>query len=139
MTSCSYCLIAQGVEQAAVVYEDDDVIAIAAHEPLHPGHCSVFPRAHTASLTDLDARVATHLWLIALTVERGIAAAGMRDQGITMVLDDGLRHSTVDEHLALHVVPRRPEDSWSVIEAPRMNTETRLLDRVARLVREGLT
>ena len=139
VTLCLYCQIADSSAPAAVIYEDSDVIGIAAPRPLHAGHCVVIPRVHAESIAGLDPRVATHLWLVALMIERAIERAGLREEGISLILGEGALKSRDEEHVQLHLVPRQVGDAWSVLELERSLVEQRMLDRVARVLRENLS
>jgi histidine triad (HIT) family protein len=55
MTDCLFCKIAAGQIQAAVVYQDDRLVAFKDINPQAPMHVLVIPRRHISSLNDLTA------------------------------------------------------------------------------------
>ena len=81
--SCLFCRIINREIPAAIVYEDDRVLAFNDINPQAPTHVLVIPKQHIASLNDLHAE---HDGLVgeltrraaAIAVERGIAAGGFR-------------------------------------------------------------
>ncbi len=52
---CSFCQIASGHHEAAVVHDDPFVMAFMDRRPIRPGHVLVMPRAHSPDLFDLPA------------------------------------------------------------------------------------
>ena len=83
MSTCLFCRIIAGEIPALKVYEDDTMIAFNDINPQAPMHALVVPRAHIATLNDLDAG---HDALIgsmlrraaAIATERGYSAGGYR-------------------------------------------------------------
>jgi histidine triad (HIT) family protein len=83
MTTCLFCKIIAGEIPASKVYEDDRVVAFNDINPQAPMHVLVVPRAHIATLNDLNPE---HDALVgemtrrgaALAAERGYAASGYR-------------------------------------------------------------
>jgi histidine triad (HIT) family protein len=81
--SCLFCRIADRDIPAAIVYEDDRVLAFKDVNPQAPTHVLLIPKRHIASLTDLspedDALVGELVRrAAALAGELGIAAGGFR-------------------------------------------------------------
>jgi histidine triad (HIT) family protein len=81
--SCLFCRIANRDLPAAIVYEDDRVLAFKDVNPQAPTHVLLIPKRHIASLTDLspedDALVGELVRrAAALAGELGIAAGGFR-------------------------------------------------------------
>ena len=81
--SCLFCRIVNREIPAAIVYEDDRVLAFNDINPQAPTHVLVIPKQHVASLNDLQPE---HDGLVgeltrraaAIAGERGIAAGGFR-------------------------------------------------------------
>jgi histidine triad (HIT) family protein len=51
---CIFCRIARGDVPAQVVYEDVDLLAFRDVDPKAPTHVLIVPRAHVASLEELE-------------------------------------------------------------------------------------
>jgi histidine triad (HIT) family protein len=87
------------------VYEDADVLAFRDIHPQAPAHVLVIPKAHVASLHELDdARLAGALLLAAARVAR----AEKLDQGWRLIANTGAHGGQEVEHLHLHVLGGRP-------------------------------
>lgn len=83
MSDCIFCKIVDHEIPAAVVYEDDDVIAFDDLHPLAKVHILLIPKKHIASaaeLTEEDAAVVGKIYLIAKKIaeEKGLAESGYR-------------------------------------------------------------
>jgi histidine triad (HIT) family protein len=108
MATCLFCRIIAGEIPATLVYQDDQVIAYNDISPQAPMHILVVPRAHIATLNDLEAK---HDGLAgqmvrraaALAAERGYAASGFR-----AVFNCNRDAGQAVFHLHLHVLGGRP-------------------------------
>ncbi|HMM05391.1 MAG TPA: histidine triad nucleotide-binding protein [Clostridiales bacterium] len=83
MSDCIFCKIAGHEIPAAVVYEDDDVIAFDDLHPLAKVHILLIPKKHIASAAELaeeDAAVVGKIYLVAKKIaeEKGLAKSGYR-------------------------------------------------------------
>jgi histidine triad (HIT) family protein len=83
MADCLFCKIIAREIPAAIVYEDDRVLAFNDINPQAPTHVLVVPKQHIASLSDLaadDDRIVGEVVRRAAAIahERGIAAGGYR-------------------------------------------------------------
>ena len=83
MSDCLFCRIINGEIPAAIVYEDERVLAFNDINPQAPTHVLVIPKRHVASLNDLaegdDAMVGELVRRAAsIAAGRGIAAGGFR-------------------------------------------------------------
>lgn len=81
--SCLFCKIINREIPAAVVYEDDQMIAINDIKPEAPTHILVIPKRHIETLNDLvetdDALVGSLFRrAAAIAAEKGFAATGYR-------------------------------------------------------------
>ena len=83
MSDCLFCKIIAGAIPAAVVHQDDAVVAIKDINPQAPLHVLIVPRKHIATLNDLatedDALVGSMVRVAAaLAKEHGYEARGYR-------------------------------------------------------------
>ncbi len=51
---CIFCNIAKKKVDAAIVYEDKDIIAFKDIHPLAPVHILIIPKKHIASINDVE-------------------------------------------------------------------------------------
>jgi histidine triad (HIT) family protein len=98
MPDCLFCKIVNGQIPAAIVYQDERVIAFKDINPQAPMHVLVVPRRHIASLNDL---AADDDGLVGEMVRRGAALAarhGHSERG-NGALDKG-RAPALRRHIA---------------------------------------
>src|SRR5262245_10876801 len=80
---CLFCRIIQREIPAAIVYEDDRVLAINDIDPKAPTHVLLIPKRHIESLADLepdDDQLIGEMTrrAAAIAKERGVSASGFR-------------------------------------------------------------
>ncbi|MBI4485722.1 MAG: histidine triad nucleotide-binding protein [Acidobacteria bacterium] len=83
MSDCLFCRIINREIPAAIVYEDDRVLAFNDINPQAPTHVLVIPKRHVASLNDLaeadDAMIGELVRrATAIAAGRGLARGGFR-------------------------------------------------------------
>jgi histidine triad (HIT) family protein len=106
--SCLFCRIVAGEIPAKKVYEDDDVVAFDDINAQAPMHVLVVPRAHVATLNELDR---AHDGLVGSMVRRAAAIAaerGYADRGYRTVFNCNADAGQTVFHLHLHVLGGRP-------------------------------
>ena len=79
-STCAFCRIIRGEEEASLVFEDSLSLAFLDHRPLFPGHCLLVPKAHYETLADLPASLVGPLFqnaqLLERAIEEGLSADG---------------------------------------------------------------
>lgn len=107
MTDCLFCKIIDGKIPAAIVYQDERVVAFKDINPQAPTHVLVVPRRHIATLNDLtpddDA-------LIGEMIRRGAAIAsgdGHGARGYRTVFNCNAEAGQTVFHLHLHLLAGR--------------------------------
>lgn len=106
--SCLFCRIVAGEIPAKKVYEDDDLVAFDDINPQAPMHVLVIPRAHVATVNELDR---AHDALVGSMVRRAAAIAaerGYADRGYRTVFNCNADAGQTVFHLHLHVLGGRP-------------------------------
>lgn len=106
--TCLFCRIAAGELPATFVYQDDAIVAFHDVNPQAPVHVLIVPRAHIATLNDLepahDAVVGGLIRRAAvIAAELGIAARGYRT-----VFNCNREAGQTVFHLHLHLLGGRP-------------------------------
>jgi histidine triad (HIT) family protein len=112
MEECVFCSIIRGEAPASVVWEDDQAVAFMDTRPVNPGHVLVVPRAHAASLAELDAEVGAHLFGVAMRLAPAVRRSGVVCEGINLFLADGRAAGQEVFHVHLHIVPRFSGDGF---------------------------
>ena len=106
--SCLFCRIAAKEIPAAIVFEDEDVVAFRDIAPQAPVHLVLVPREHFAGLNDLTPERAHLLGRRALAaktlaVEHGCALSGWR-----FISNCGPDACQSVHHLHFHLLGGRP-------------------------------
>jgi histidine triad (HIT) family protein len=107
MSECIFCKIVARTIPAALVYEDDLVVAFDDVNPQAPTHTLVIPRQHVGSMTELqesDVGLLGRLMLVGnkIAKQKGIAGDGYR-----LVVNTGAHGGQSVFHLHLHVLGGR--------------------------------
>jgi len=107
MADCLFCRIVAGEIPAALVAEDEDVVAFKDINPQAPVHILVIPRRHlpnTAASAEADEPLIGHLLRVGCRIA---AEAGVGDSGFRLVLNNGPDSGEAVNHLHLHVLGGR--------------------------------
>lgn len=112
MDNCLFCKIASKQIPAAIVYEDDELLAFKDINPAAPVHLLVIPKVHVATLSDTTAEHGAMLGrLLALApklaAEHGCAVVHGADGpegGYKTLINSGPNGGQEVYHLHLHVI-----------------------------------
>ena len=106
--SCLFCRLAGGEIPASIVHQDDRIVAFDDINPQAPMHVLVIPRAHIATLNDLEAG---DDGIVGEMVRRGAAIArerGYAEGGYRTVFNCNADAGQTVFHIHLHVIGGRP-------------------------------
>jgi diadenosine tetraphosphate (Ap4A) HIT family hydrolase len=110
-SSCVFCRIVAGTEEASIVYEDERVVAFLDVLPINPGHTLIVPRRHGAYLKDMDPDDGGALFKAGIRVGAALRSSGVKCEGVNLLLNDGAEAGQRVFHSHLHVIPRIIGDS----------------------------
>jgi histidine triad (HIT) family protein len=116
VAACLFCTFATGNEPSHVVLDTPEVFAFLDHRPLFPGHTLVVPRAHVATLLDLDDPTRDVLFARVQEVTDAVQRA-TGSKGSFVAMNNVVSQSV--PHLHVHVVPRNPKDGLRGFFWPR--------------------
>ena len=116
MPSCTFCRIASGELEAAIVFESPDCLAFLDHRPLFPGHCLLIPRAHYETLAELPEHIGAILFENARRLSAAVESA-VGAEGSFVAINNRVSQSV--PHVHFHVVPRRKGDGLKGLFWPR--------------------
>jgi histidine triad (HIT) family protein len=116
MADCTFCEIVAGERPAAVVLDDDLVLAFLDTRPLFPGHVLVVPRPHHETLTDLPPEQVGPLFARVQQLAAAVRDA-MGAQGTFVAMNNTVSQSV--PHLHVHVAPRTKGDGLKGFFWPR--------------------
>jgi histidine triad (HIT) family protein len=119
---CLFCAIANGEQDASVVFEDDDSLAFLDHRPLFHGHCLLVTKQHFETLTDLPEQLITPLFGNAQLLARAVES-GLKAQGSFVAMNNRVSQSV--PHLHIHIVPRNKGDGLKGFFWPRTKYASR--------------
>ncbi len=117
-TDCVFCSIVAKKVPAYVVYEDDEILAFLDIRPITPGHTLVIPKAHVASLNQLDPMLAGRQFQVAGRIAAALRKSGLKCEGINVWLADGKAAFQEIPHIHIHVIPRFVGDGIRIEAGP---------------------
>lgn len=107
MKDCLFCKIAEGEEEADIVYEDDQVVAFKDINPKAPTHLLIIPKQHITSLKEAEEEHQQLLGKLMLTAKQ--IAADKDAAGYKLVMNTGEKGGQMVEHLHLHLLIGKPK------------------------------
>lgn len=130
---CIFCKIINHEIPSAVVYEDQDVLAILDISQVTKGHTLVMPKKHVRNILEADdetaeACIRTAKMLAKRIVERTGAA------GVNVLTNCGEAAGQTVEHLHFHIIPRYSSGDAITIEFNP--SEKQDLEAVCALLKE---
>ena len=103
MENCLFCKIVAGAIPSTKVYEDETVLAFRDIAPQAPTHILVIPKAHIASVAEINADnsgVVSHIFEVIAKVAE---AEGLTD-GYRVVSNCGADAGQTVHHLHFHIL-----------------------------------
>ena len=134
---CVFCRIEAGELEAAVVWRDDQCIAIADKFPFARGHTLLMPRRHVRNVYEMGPGLAAHLYALAPRLARTLKQVFGAD-GLTCVQNNDRAGGQDVFHYHMHFVPRTEGvEIWKrVVERPELPIDER--ERLFAPVRAAL-
>ena len=111
MEDCIFCKILRKEIPAAVVYENENVLAFKDISPQAPVHFLVIPKKHISTINDIqetDANLIGEMYLAAKVVAKDL---GIADEGYRAVMNCNAGAGQTVFHIHLHVLGGRSM-SW---------------------------
>ena len=104
MDNCIFCKIIDRQIPAAVVYEDDRVVAFNDINPVAPVHVIIIPKEHIASANDLTAANAGVLPDIFLAAQKIAEKLGIAAKGYRLINNCGADAGQTVFHMHFHLI-----------------------------------
>jgi histidine triad (HIT) family protein len=122
MADCVFCMIRDGKIPSAKIYDDARTLAFMDINPLSRGHCLVAPKAHAATLYEVDVEdfkaVAATAKKLASALKRALSP-----DGLNLLQANGAAAFQSVPHFHLHLIPRWAGDGkgfdWKVVPGNR--------------------
>ena len=106
--SCIFCRIASGEIPSRRAHEDPEIVAFEDVNPQAPVHVLVVPRAHIATLNDLDPASGEFIGRMILVGRKVAREKGLGDRGYRLVWNCLEEAGQSVFHIHLHVLGGRP-------------------------------
>jgi histidine triad (HIT) family protein len=107
--ACVFCKIIAVEIPAAVVFENDAVVAFLDVGPLARGHLLVAPREHYARLSMMPAPIFAQIATVIPSIGRALLEV-TGAEGFNLLANDGSVAGQVVPHVHFHFIPRRSAD-----------------------------
>lgn len=104
---CIFCKIASGEIPAKLIYSDDKIVAFDDLNPQAPQHKIIIPRAHIATLNDLNAEnsyLIGEMTLVATTLAKELNIA---NDGYRLIFNCNTHGGQSVFHIHLHLLGGR--------------------------------
>jgi histidine triad (HIT) family protein len=133
MTDSVFTRIARREIPAAIVFEDEHVVAFMDAGQVNPGHVLVATRRQVETLMELEEHEAAHLFAVAHRIARGVQAA-FQPEGMTLLQTNRPAGWQTIPHVHVHVLPRHANDGVG-LEWPRKDPPLAQLQALAERIR----
>ena len=107
MENCIFCRIVSGDMASDKIYEDEEILAFNDINPKAPTHIIVIPKAHIATLNDLDDGHAVLVGKLFLAAQRMAKEQGFAEAGYRTVINCNRLAGQSVFHIHLHVLAGR--------------------------------
>lgn len=114
MTDSVFTRIARREIPAAIVFEDEHVIAFMDAGQVNPGHVLVATKRQVETVMELDEAEAAHLFVIATRVAKAVQAA-FAPEGMTLLQTNKPEGWQTVPHVHVHVLPRHADDGVGLV------------------------
>ncbi|MFB3787534.1 MAG: histidine triad nucleotide-binding protein [bacterium] len=104
---CIFCQIVARSIPAALVYEDDRVLAFKDIKPEAPVHLLVIPKAHIPKIGDVTEDQQALLYHLLRTAHHVAQQFEIADEGYRLVINSGDNGGQTVHHLHIHVLGGR--------------------------------
>lgn len=110
-SECVFCQIILRQAPAAIVYEDDQVMAFLSNRPVNEGHTLVVPKKHYVNIYEIPEEETAYLFMVAKRAARAVKDA-TGNGAIRIVQNNGEDAGQVVFHLHVHVIPMKPPSQF---------------------------
>lgn len=114
MTDSVFTRIIRREIPAAIVFEDEQVIAFMDAGQVNPGHVLVATRRQVETLMELTEPEAAHLFAIATRIAKAVQAA-FEPEGLTLLQTNKAAGWQTVPHVHVHVLPRFSGDGAELV------------------------
>lgn len=109
--TCVFCNIAQGEIPAAIVFEDENVMAFRDLNPQAPTHVLIIPKRHISTINDAVEGDALLLGNMVLAAQKVAIIEGFQEKGYRLIFNTNSDGGQTVYHIHLHILAGRAM-SW---------------------------
>ena len=114
MTDSVFTRIVRREIPAAIVFEDEQVIAFMDAGQVNPGHVLVATKRQVETVMELTEAEAAHLFAIATRVAKAVQAE-FQPEGMTLLQTNKPAGWQTVPHVHVHVLPRHTDDGADLV------------------------
>lgn len=107
MSHCIFCQIANGTLPAAIIHQDDELLAFHDVNPVAPTHILVIPHAHIATANEFSEQNSALIGRMLLLASRIAAERGLASDGYRLVMNCNRDAGQTVFHIHLHLLAGR--------------------------------
>ncbi|MDO8663292.1 MAG: histidine triad nucleotide-binding protein [Candidatus Wildermuthbacteria bacterium] len=104
MESCIFCKIVKKEMPAAIIFEDEEIIAFKDVNPIAPVHILIIPKKHVPTINSLGPQDGDLAWKILLAAKKIVKERGIFESGYRLVFNVGKDAGQTVEHIHLHLL-----------------------------------
>lgn len=132
--NCLGCRLANGEEEAQIIFENKNVSCFLDINPINEGHTLILPKAHVRELTEIDAELMGSIMDAASQISQALQRVYQPD-GISMMQNGGMFNDL--NHFHLHLFPRYRKDGFGWLEPTAdkaVNTPISIRNKLAKAI-----
>jgi histidine triad (HIT) family protein len=135
--SCLGCRLANGLEEAHVVFENDYVTCLLDIDPLNEGHTLILPKRHFVELADTDISARHAIMNASVRISNALKTIYKPD-GISIMQNGGSFNDL--GHYHMHVFPRYNNDGfgWKEPAVKSRHSLDVVKQRIAEQLKDGM-
>ncbi|MFQ6126680.1 MAG: HIT family protein [Candidatus Heimdallarchaeota archaeon] len=126
---CIFCKIVQKQSEAAILYEDDEVIAFLDIMPVNEGHCLVIPKTHHKLVEEMNEKTYLKMFSVGRSLLVKIKETLPETTAFNYLLADGKDAGQEIFHVHLHIIPRKPNDGFGFKFGPNYGKKLSLEEK----------
>ncbi len=111
--TCLFCSLAAHQTDAAIAFEDQQVMAAMDLYPANTGHTLVFPKEHVEDVYSMPGDLAGRVMAVAVEVSKSIKRT-LAPDGLNLIQANGPAAGQTNRHFHIHVLPRYNGDRVSL-------------------------
>jgi histidine triad (HIT) family protein len=137
-TNCILCDIANHAVNAAILFENERIMAILDLYPATRGHTLVIPKKHISTIYDMPSETGQEIMDCAILLCKAINSR-FKPDGLNLIQANGEVGGQTIDHFHLHIVPRYKNDEV-VLKFGHGNVaaDRHEIDQVAEMIRQAL-